>query len=251
MFLTSKQTVTVAIDLMNWLTAERIALRELQQAHLDRWVATGPSTRLLADRFLRWAIKSHLASSDLTVPKHRRGTSRRLSPTEQDQAIGRVVHTDDLTPRDRAAAILVLVFAQQIDKIVRLTWDDVTVTDDLITVRLGSLEIALPPPLDQPWRQLKASTENTQTAAHPASNWVFRGLSPGRHIDAMSLRARLKQTFGARAARLGTLEEISKLAPVAVIAEALGYHHATIERHAATAAAGYAQYVEAVSASPT
>jgi hypothetical protein len=32
-----------------------------------------------------------------------------------------VVHTDELTPRDRAAAILVLVFAQQIEKVVRLT----------------------------------------------------------------------------------------------------------------------------------
>ncbi len=144
-----------------------------------------------------------------------------------------------------------LVFAQQIDKIVRLTWDDVTVSDDMITVRLGSLDIALPAPLDEPWRLLAASTEHTQTAAHPASNWVFRGLSPGSHIHAMSLRARLTQVFGARAARLGTLEELSKLAPVAVIAEALGYHPATIERHAWTAAAGYAQYVAAVSTSST
>ncbi|HEY3008429.1 MAG TPA: hypothetical protein VGJ63_10275 [Micromonosporaceae bacterium] len=45
----------------------------------------------------------------------------------------------------------------------------------------------------------------------------------------MSLRERLRQVYGTLAARLGTLEELSKLAPVAVVAEALGYHPSTID----------------------
>jgi hypothetical protein len=133
------------------------------------------------------------------------------------------------------------------EKVVRLTWDDVTVTDELVTVRLADLEIALPDPLDQPWRELATSPGHDQTAAHPSSNWVFRGHSPGRHINAMSLRERLRTVFGIRAARLGTLAELSKLAPVAVIAETLGHHPATIERHAVDSAASYSEYVAAVS----
>jgi hypothetical protein len=43
---------------------------------------------------------------------HRRGTSRKLSASGQDTALRRVVNPDELDPRDRAAAILVLVFAQ-------------------------------------------------------------------------------------------------------------------------------------------
>ena len=247
-FLRSKQTVTVAINFLNWLTAEDIALADLQQGHLDRWVATGPTTRLIADRFLRWAISSGLVASDLTLPTHRRGTSRKLDAGTQDHAIQQVTHTHDLTPRDRAAAILVLVFAQQIEDIVQLTWKDVTVTDDVVTVRLTDLEIVLPDPLDGPLRQLAAHPEHDQTAAHPNSTWVFRGYSPGQHLTAHALRQRIGQICGGvRAARLGALAELSKLAPVAVIAEALGYHPVTIERHALDSAAIYSQYVAAVS----
>ena len=38
---------------------------------------------------------------------------------------------------------LVLVFSQQLQDVVVLTWDDITVTEDLVTVRLGGFAIAL------------------------------------------------------------------------------------------------------------
>ena len=83
------------------------------------------------------------------------------------------------------------------------------------------------------------------TATHPNSDWVFRGYSPGRHIDAGHLRARLRDVFSTRAARLGTLHELTKTTPVAILAEALGYHPATIERHTIDSAAAYSRYVAA------
>jgi hypothetical protein len=244
-FLRSKQTVTVAIDFLNWLTDHGIELAELEQEHLDAWQATGPSTRLVSDRFLRWAIKTRLVHSDLSMQRHRRGTSPRMNAADQELVVQRVVHTDELTPRDRAAAILVLVFGQEMEDVVALTWDDVKVTDDLITVQIGTIEIALPSPLDEPWRQLAESPGHDLTASHPASNWVFRGHSPGRHISSGHLRTRLRDVFSTRAARLGTLHELTKLAPVAILAEALGYSPATIERHAVDSATAYARYVAA------
>jgi hypothetical protein len=177
---------------------------------------------------------------------HRRGTSAKLSAQQQGQAVQRVVHSDELNPRDRASATLVIVFAQQIEHVVRLTWDDVTVNDETVSVRLGATEIVLPPPLDEAFRQLAAAPGHDLTAAHPNSNWVFRGHFPGRHIDPAYLRGRLKTVFSTRAARLGTLHELTKQAPVAIIAEALGYSPATIERHAYASAATYAQYVAAI-----
>jgi integrase len=65
-----------------------------------------------------------------------------LSKAEQDAAVERVVHTDELTVRDRAAAILVIVFGQHIEDVIQLTWNDVTVTDDVVTVSLGKTEFA-------------------------------------------------------------------------------------------------------------
>lgn len=246
-FLRSKQTVTVAIDFLNWLTERGIALNGLEQEHLDIWQTTGPSTRLIADRFLGWAINTRLVvRADLTIQRHRRGGSRRMNATDQELAVQRVVHTDELSPRDRAAAILVVVFGQQIEDVVGLTWDDVTVTEGLVSLRVGAVDIALPEPLDRPWRELVANPGHGLTAAHPFSRWVFRGYSPGRHIDAGHLRWRLRLVFSTRAARLGTLHELTKMAPVAILADALGYSPATIERHSVDSASAYARYVGAI-----
>ncbi len=61
-----------------------------------------------------------------------------------------------------------------------LAWDDVKVTADLVSVQVGAIEIALPDPLDAPWRELAANPGKDLTAVHHDSNRVFRGYSPGR-----------------------------------------------------------------------
>ncbi|WP_234760229.1 Fis family transcriptional regulator, partial [Arthrobacter alkaliphilus] len=217
-FLRAKQEVTVAIDLLNWLTRHDTSMSELTQTHLDLWQAEGPTTRRIAERFLKWAIKTKAAPSGLAIIPHRRGTSPRLPKSAQDEALRSVVNAEGIDNRDRAAAILILVFGQQAENIARLTWDNVSVTEELVTIQLGTIEIALPEPLDQPWRELAANPRHSLTASHPDSNWVFRGAAPGRHIHPGHLTQRLKRLFSTRAARLGTLHELTKLAPVAIIA---------------------------------
>lgn len=245
-FLRSKQTITVAIELLNWLTDHDIELASLDQGHLDAWQATGPSTRLVADRFLTWATRIRLITPELRIQRHRRDTSNRMNAADQRQALHRVVRTEELTPRDRAAAILVLVFGQQIQDVVTLTWDHVRITPELVTLRIGTLDMSLTAPLDEPWRQLAEHPGHHQTAAHPNSNWVFRGQIPGHHLNAAHLRDRLRRIFSTRAARLGTLHELTQHTPVAVLAEALSYSPATIERHAKDSAAAYARYVSTI-----
>ena len=63
-FLRSKQTVTVAINFLNWLHDREVPLEDLQQADVDDGVRDGPTTRLIADRFLNWAMgtASHRAA---------------------------------------------------------------------------------------------------------------------------------------------------------------------------------------------
>ncbi|WP_285243001.1 hypothetical protein [Pseudarthrobacter sp. fls2-241-R2A-127] len=122
-FLRAKQAVTVAIELLNWLTDQGAELAEVNQAHLDRWQAEGPTTRGIASRFLDWAIRTNLIDPSLKLQPHRRGTSPRLDAAAQTQHVTNLSHTTDMSPRDRAAAILILVFGQQVSDIVQLTWD--------------------------------------------------------------------------------------------------------------------------------
>ncbi|XGU20224.1 hypothetical protein ACETU7_04280 [Rhodococcus sp. 3Y1] len=63
-FLRSKQTVSVTIEFLNWLTDRDISIDDLSQADLDAWQAEGPSTREFAIRFLAWAVKTKLVARD-------------------------------------------------------------------------------------------------------------------------------------------------------------------------------------------
>ncbi|MFH5877246.1 hypothetical protein [Arthrobacter sp. NA-172] len=63
---------------------------------------------------------------------------------------------DVLDARDRAAAILILVFGQQVENIARLTWDDVTITDELVIIHLGTIQI-----VPDPWTSLGGDSPRT------------------------------------------------------------------------------------------
>lgn len=243
-FLRAKQSLTVTIDFCNWLAAEHhTGVRELTQAHIDLWQATGPTTRGHIIRFIRWAIRSRLVSSDLEVTPHRRGTAPRMPITEQKAVIEKVAYQQTLHPRDRLAAILIIVFAQRTEDIAALTWDRVTITADRVTITLADIPIELPPPLDEPARMLAASNYNNRTAAHPNSPWVFRGIRPGMHLTPTHLRSRLRPVLASLEARLGTLNELTQTTPIAILAETLGYNPQTLEAHARASASTYARYV--------
>lgn len=62
-------------------------------------------------------------------------------------------------------------------------------------------------------RELAANPGHDLTALHHNTAWVFRGASPGRHIHPGHLSTRLSKLFSTRAARQGTLYELTKLAP--------------------------------------
>jgi integrase len=243
-FLRAKQSLTVTIEFCNWLAAEHDStVEQVTQAHIDLWQSTGPTTREHILRFIRWAIKAKLIASDLEVTPHRRGTALRMSTEQQNAVIEQVVHQQTLHPRDRLAAILIIVFAQRAEDVASLTWGQIMITADGVTIDLAGLPIDLPPPLDESVRALAASNHNGQTAAHPNSPWVFRGYRPGMHITPTTLRNHLRPVLAALEARLGTLNVLTQTTPIAILAETLGYSPQTLEAHARASASTYARYV--------
>lgn len=60
-------------------------------------------------------------------------------------------------------------------------------TKEFVAITLGTVETALTQPVDKPWHELAASPTHDHATAHPNSNWVFRGGSPGRHVRASTL----------------------------------------------------------------
>ncbi|WP_258184485.1 Fis family transcriptional regulator [Microbacterium foliorum] len=246
MFLRSKQTLTVAVDFLNWITDEGLDLAGLAQDDIDVWASGGPTTRLLAERFLNWARKNRLVETDLKMPRHKRGTAPRLGILEQQSASERLLDPSSMDPRDRAAGVLILVFGQQLEHLVRLKWEDVIVRQDAVVIEFGGEPMTIPEPFDEVWRTLYANPTNNQTAAHPSGDLVFPGYRPGKPLNPGYLGDRIKVMLQARAARLGALNELTKLAPMVIVAKALGYSATTLENHARDAGATYARYLGVV-----
>jgi len=96
--------------------------------------------------------------------------ARRIArPREESDLPGRSTAS---LPAGPAAA------SQQIEDVVALTWEDVSVTDDLVTITLGGFAIELREPLDAPWRSLAVNPGNNLTAAHPNSRGCSAATPP-------------------------------------------------------------------------
>jgi hypothetical protein len=91
--------------------------------------------------------------------------------------------------------------------------------------------------------QFRKRTANSNAHHSP---WIFRGHAPDKPISAGYITTHLKDVFSSRAARLGTLHELTKLGPTPIIAEALDYSPTTIEKHRIDSAAAYSQYIAAI-----
>lgn len=241
----------MAIDFLNWLRPRDIALAEANEATYLQWLAGGTTTRSIALRFLNWAKQRRLAPAWKETAPPVSKKAPRVAREDQKTLTELVTRSTDLGARDRAVGILTLVFAQRIESIALIARSDVKITADTVSILLGGFPVTLPPPLDEPFRELMANPAHQQTAAHPTPKWLFPGQKPGSPIDAGYLSRSMKRLFQARAARLGSLSELSKLGPAPIIAEALGYSVHTIEAHRIDSGDNYARYISArIEASP-
>src|SRR2546421_11537000 len=94
------------------------------------------ATRRPAQAFLRWAMVTD-RTPKLGLPS--RSTSKPAPITQHRRlALIRGLLSDDRTPmRERVAGLLLLLYAQPVSRIVRLTVDDVCDVDVQVLLRLG------------------------------------------------------------------------------------------------------------------
>ena len=232
--------VTQAEDLLGWLTARGLKPSGIGQRDLDAWHA---ERRDRAARvFLRWAVASrHMPSLDLPaeVRTHRAPISqhRRLTWTQ------RVLTDESIELRTRVAASLLLLFAQPVVRLVRLTVDDVIRHGDDVHLRLGNPATPVPAPFSQMLIQLLEERTNMNTANNPDSRWLFPGGRAGQPLTAGALRQRF-QALGlpTTTARTASLRQLVLQVPAPVVAKALGYAPGTTEQHREAAGGSWSRY---------
>ncbi|MFJ6699873.1 hypothetical protein ACIQM4_27950 [Streptomyces sp. NPDC091272] len=142
----TKQEITQASAFLIWLADRGRTIEHCQQADLDAWHTEKLATRRPAQTLLRWCMKTNRMSR-LTLPPQ--VINQDQAPLHQHRrlAILRQALNDALSLRARVAAALVLLYAQPVTSIVRLTVDDVLDYGATVAVRLGDSPSPLPEPV--------------------------------------------------------------------------------------------------------
>jgi len=242
-FLAAKQSTTVATGLLAWLDERGTPLSELTQHDVDQWFAGGPTTRQHAVRFLGWALQQRLIRG-VTAARTSSRTSPTISEDERREHLRRVLLEDTLTISHRVIAVLVLLFGQALNQIVRLQVEDVVIDGDRTLLRLAHDTLEVPEPAATLLRGYLADPRyRRNTAAHIGTPWLFPGLMPGRPMH-LHRAAKALRDLGIPpgAARTGTWLQLVRQAPPSVLAEALGISPETAMRHACRAGADYLAY---------
>jgi hypothetical protein len=220
------QHVRAAVVLLDWLAAQHLTLGSCGQADLDRWLpGSEASHRYQAGHFVRWAARQRLTA--LSFPATRwQGPARALDDQARWQAARRLLHDDTLGARDRLAGLLVLLYAQPVARISRLTTGHVTVHDTIVRLHLGSAPITLPGPVADLTRQLlEGKRGHATTGTGGPSPWLFPGGQPGRPIHATHLGQRLKDLgIQPGQARSTALFQLATELPAGLLARMLGIH---------------------------
>lgn len=238
----------VVATFLTWLAEQQLALSACTQAVIEAWITQHSRADLKVLRsYLLWAQKYGHGPAPALGTELSNGFTYRVSEDERWAAARNAIHDESWSISDRAAALLVLLYAQTPSRIASLTKDQV-VTDaasGVTSILLGEDPIShLVPPLEELIRRLPEPHRNGAGAAVRLDDrWLVPGNHPGHHVDPTTLMRRLK-LHGVRpqAQRNTTLLHLAQQVPTAVLADLLGLHPATVERWRRHAGGNWARY---------
>lgn len=157
----AKQDISVARDFLRHLSERGKLPSQCRQADVDHWLATGPTTRSMARTFVRWAVRNqHLRL--LEFPYRKAETRPVLDQNERLRLLRETLKNGDRALHHRAAAVLLLLYAQPLTRIARMRLDQISRTDDGEAVVVFDDEpVPVPPTLRR-----NPSTTPRQPAQH-------------------------------------------------------------------------------------
>jgi len=239
----AKTNLLAPIAFLAWLDQRGITLVDVGQADIDAWtVEGGPSAHHLAD-FIDWAIgHKHIAPVVLTGRPAQPGPA--MNPDTRWQIVDRLLHDDHLAVTDRVAGCLVLLYAQQLTRIIALTVDQVITNQDGVYLKLGASQTIIPEPLGALLIELATNGRSHTGVGSPATSpWLFPGLHPGRPLDPSGLGQRLRRlAIPTMPSRRAALMHLASQLPAAVLAEMLHLKPTTAVHWVAAAGGDWNNY---------
>ena len=245
---TGKQTqqargeIRLAIAFLAWLHGRGRALADCRQADVDAWYAGGYAARRLTHAFLRWAMSSKLLPR-LAVPHQDTANPAPISQRQRLDLLRRLLTDEETELLTRVAAVLMLLYAQPLTRILSLTLDDVHPR------RRRGHDPARRPARTGPRALRQPAAPPRRPAAQPHHRHQRRrplavprpprrpAHDPGHHRKAPAPAG-----IPARSGRTAALRHLVLQAPAPVIATMLGYSHQQAARVAAEAGSPWSRY---------
>ena len=226
-----------------WLDQRGRQLAACTQADLDAWHAGHRNDQAHAGRsFLVWAMANG-HSPRLSLPKLQVRLAAPITQARRLVLLRRVLTDERPALRSRVAACLVLLYAQPISRIVRLSVDDIVRDGDDVFLCLGDPPSPVPQPFAELLVRLAGDRQNMNSAANPTSRWLFPGRRAGQPLNPPTLGPLICELgIPTQATRVAALRQLVLQAPAPVVAHALGFHPVTTHRHAAEAGGTWKSY---------
>ncbi|WP_207782607.1 hypothetical protein [Phytoactinopolyspora limicola] len=240
-----RNDIHTAHAFLDYNTALGHDLNDCPQACLDAWLTTRRSARL---SFIRWLKRSgYLSQARLPDPVANKHPGHDIDPEEQLALARRLLHDPDAaSTEDRAAACLILLYAQPVTKITALTSSDIKVRDAGTYLALGAEPLLLIPPLDALVTALPVAKPFGTASTLADARWLFTGKNAGTHLHPASLMRRMNQLgIISRASRNTALLHLAATTPPAVFASLIGIHITTATRWVELTGSAWNKYAAA------
>jgi hypothetical protein len=246
----AKQEITESGKFLGWLLADHgLAIAGLRQAHLNEYLSEGPSTRYAIRTFVVWLIKNKEIAR-LEIPHRYAATKPLITQQQRIELIRRCIESNEAHLTFRVAGLILLLFGQPIGKIAALKCSDLQALPDGLHLRLGNTPVLVPAQIAPMFWDYLHHRPNQQTG-NGGSQWLFPGTMPGQHIHADAMMGQLRALgIDLGGARNTTLRSLVQELPPTLVANALGYSHQVIHKHAADAGVPMAGYAGSVRSTP-
>ncbi|MFB6782500.1 hypothetical protein ACFCX0_35245 [Streptomyces sp. NPDC056352] len=239
----AKQEITQAGAFLAWLADRGRTIEHCQQANLDAWHTEKLATRRPAQTFLRWCMKTSRMPRLILPPQAINQDQAPLNQHRRLALLRRTLNDGSLPLRSRVVAALVLLYAQPVSRIVRLTIHDITDDGTTIAVRLGDPSSPLPEPVAELMRAYIRSRQQLPYTSSRSARWLFPGRQPGQPMNPGSLQAHLREIgVPPQRGRTSAIRQLVLQAPAPIIAKALGYHDKTATRLVTEAGGTWSRY---------
>lgn len=223
---TARQSITVAGQFLQFLSGLGRDLQDTQQADIDAWLAGGPTTRSAARSFARWAI-SNRQLPKLDYPYRRPRMTPMLDQRERLDLLRELVSNTPARPLSyRAAGLLLLLYAQPVNRIAALRTNQLGFDEHGMTITFDQQAVPVPAPFAAILAKHRDNRPNMNTAANVGSAWLFPGYRAGQHqhLHPSYLRTKLRDSgIHLLGARNATLRSLVLTMPPPIAAEALAY----------------------------